>query len=312
MFEAKKVCKNPRPGGQRLFSPKHSDYQKSRKYIDPSPLAIPKWPLGRVLAKRDPQKPRGTNEQPRHEIEEATSGQSNEGMTIPRWRRELKRKRNPLKTQRQKTKDANKKKQRIQRMQAQKTNWTERRFCSKHQKQQLKNKKESLTPSNIFQEHQTKTCSVDERNPPKKPWFCERTLVQSSPKGQQNEIIVVSIVFFVKCARGAWGEEKHKMRKRRNKDNNHSSKNNQTRYTQRNRKKRGKKTTQVIKKRTHKRRKTNRRKKTTIKRCSPKKNDNWKKNNKTKCKKKKRMMKDQHKKKQTQPSKTQKKCPEPW
>ena len=30
-FEAKTVQKNPRPGGQGLFSPKHSDYEKRQK-----------------------------------------------------------------------------------------------------------------------------------------------------------------------------------------------------------------------------------------------------------------------------------------
>ena len=63
-------------------------------------------------------------------------------------------------------------------------------------------------PQNIFQEHQTKTCSVDEGNPPKKNNDYVKGHLRS-PKGKQNQILVVSIVFLFKCARGrgAWGEE---------------------------------------------------------------------------------------------------------
>ena len=55
--------------------------------------------------------------------------------------------------------------QRIQRMQAQEISWTERRLCAKHQ---TPKKKQQRLPQKIVQENETKTCSVDERNPPKK------------------------------------------------------------------------------------------------------------------------------------------------
>ena len=41
-FEAKTVHKNPRPGGQRLFSPKQPNYEKCRKIYWPFP-ACPTW-----------------------------------------------------------------------------------------------------------------------------------------------------------------------------------------------------------------------------------------------------------------------------
>ena len=80
LFEAMNRHKSPRPGGQRLLLPNHSENQN----IDPSLLAISKRPPERVPVKRQPRKLTQTNEQPRHEVEEATWGQSNEEKTTPR------------------------------------------------------------------------------------------------------------------------------------------------------------------------------------------------------------------------------------
>ena len=77
---------------------------------------------------------------------------------------------NTTQAETQKKKELEQRRQRIQRMQAQETSRTERRLCAKHQTQKNKYEatKNPLLPQKIVQEHETKTCSVDERNPPKK------------------------------------------------------------------------------------------------------------------------------------------------
>ena len=82
----------------------------------------------------------------------------------------------------------------------------------------------------------TKTCSVDKRNPPKNKInndFSQRTFSQRSPKGKQNEIVVLSMVFLFKHTWGPGEKNTQKMRKRRYKEKintNQKHKNIQTRY----------------------------------------------------------------------------------
>ena len=65
-------------GGQELFSPKHPDMKKPEKYVDPPRVGHTHTTPRKVPAKRQPKNPpTHTNEQPRHEVEETTSGQSN-------------------------------------------------------------------------------------------------------------------------------------------------------------------------------------------------------------------------------------------
>ena len=199
VFDAEKVCKNPRPGGQRLFSPQHPDYEKIEKYIDPSWLAIPKRPRQEGSRKTAAHKPTERNEQPRHEVEEAISGQSNETKTIPRWRRELKRnKTEPPKHQtsrnKQNKKSTNREDNESKECRHKSQVGPKEGSCpnTKTTKQQRRSNNESLTHLNTFQQHPTRTCSVDERHPPKKQ-NCSKDILPKLPKGKQNEILVVSI-----------------------------------------------------------------------------------------------------------------------
>ena len=48
--------------------------------------------------------------------------------------------------------------------------------------------------------------------------FAQRTFSQSSPKGKENHIVVVSLVFLFKRAWGPGEKKRQKMRRRRNKE----------------------------------------------------------------------------------------------
>ena len=74
-------------------------------------------------------------------------------------------------------------------------------------KQQIRNNKESLTPSKHIPRTSNKNMFCGRKKSTKKTMVFERTCSQRYPRGRQNEILVHSIVFPFKCARGAWGEK---------------------------------------------------------------------------------------------------------
>ena len=250
VFERKQLWINTPPRGQRLFSPKHPDYEKTRKIYWPLPVGhihTTPPPPRRVPAKRQPKNPpTHTNEQPRHEVEEATSGQSNQGKTIPRWRQELTRnKPEPIKNTTQA--ETQKKKARTKKTTNPKNASTRDKLDRKKVVCQTpntkKSNKESLTPSKDSPRTWNKNmfCGWKKSTKEKRNNDSVKGHFRKDPR-KANKMKYFSFhCFLFKCARGAGEKKKHKLRKRRNNDKNHNSKNNQTRYMQRSRKERKKK-----------------------------------------------------------------------
>ena len=80
---------------------------------------------------------------------------------------------------------------------------------------------ESLTPLNTFQQHPTRTCSVDERHPPpneKETLIFLKGHYRKAPRKANKMRYLLFPFFLFKCALGPGEKKKHKMRKRRNKE----------------------------------------------------------------------------------------------
>ena len=130
------------PEGSGYFHPKTPIMRKPEKYIDPSRLAISIRLSVMVPLKRQPKNP------PTHKRADKTVSRRNNIRTEqsrkdnPKMTRRIDKKqtrthnRNTTQAETQKKEELEQRRQRIQRMQAQETSWTERRLCAKHQTQQ--------------------------------------------------------------------------------------------------------------------------------------------------------------------------------
>ena len=127
--------------------------------------------------------------------------------------------RNTTQAETQKKEELEQRRQRIQRMQAQETSWTEKKVVCQTpntKKNKYEATKNPLLPQKIVQEHETKTCSVDERNPPQKKetmilW--KDIFAKDPPIGKQNYLFFSPVLSCSNARGGGWEKKKHKLRK---------------------------------------------------------------------------------------------------
>ena len=208
--------KNPHHRGQRLFFAQTPRLREKPKNILTYPVRHPQTTPRDGPHKKAGCDPTRRNEGPRHEVEE----------------------------------------QPIQRMQAQEKSWTERRFFSKHQNNKITtNKKQQRIPYSLkhIPSKWNKRVLVDKRNPPKINKELWKDISQRPPRGKQNEILVISIVFHFKCAQG--GEKKKLMMRKRGKRTKTTTARTIKRDTRKDEGNIEIRITHVIKRRKHKRRK---------------------------------------------------------
>ena len=246
LFDAKKVCKNPRPAGQRLFSPKHPDILTPPGWPCPNDPPPRKGPL-----KRHPQNP--------HRQQAAKRRARAINIRTEQRRKDDPQTRKIFENKESRTHDKAPHKQKHKKWEEHEQNDNESNEC-KHKrqvgpkessvpntkpkrKQQKINNKESFVPSKRIRATSNKNMfcgwkkSTKEKrnNDSVKGHLCK--VPQRQTKWNTCCLHCFPIVLSFSSARGAWEKKKHMMRKRRKKDKNHNSKNNQTRYTQRSRKK---------------------------------------------------------------------------
>ena len=152
-FQAKSVSKNPDPRGKYLFSPKQSDYEKAENILTP-----PGWPYlndpNKVNRKMKAPKPTRKNKQPRHEVEKPARPHSSEETATQDEQDKQNKKQPSAKLQRNRNTQNKKKHEhktdRISKMLAQETSWTERRLFTKHQNNDITtNKKQQRVPYSL-------------------------------------------------------------------------------------------------------------------------------------------------------------------
>ena len=170
ILKQKTFAKTLALGARACFHPNTPTTRKTENHIDPSHTQMTPR---KGSHKNAAQKPTQTNEQPTHEVEEATWGQSNEEKTIPRWRRVFQRNKaeppkEPTCRKTQNKKSTNREDNEFKECREKRqVGLKEGSFPNtKTTKQQQRSNNESLTPLNHLQQHSTITCSVDERHPP--------------------------------------------------------------------------------------------------------------------------------------------------
>ena len=156
-------------------------------------------------------KPRRTNNQPRHKGKKPARPHSSEVTPTQDEEDKQKQKKKPLQNSKeaeapkiQKTRTQNRTNPKNARN---KTQVGEKEGSSPNTK--TTNKQQERVPY-IFQLYLTNTCTVNNKKSSKKKTnnnFAQKTFSQSSPKGKENHIVVVSLVPF-QAHLGPWGEEK--------------------------------------------------------------------------------------------------------
>ena len=177
-FQRKQGRKKGRPGGQQLFSPKHPDYEKTRKIYWPLPVGHTHTTFRDGSPEKAAQENTHTHTQTssqdmkwRSKIRTEQSRKENPKMTTSIERKQTRTQHTKHQTNRRITKKNSKTEDKTSKQCRHKRQVGPKEGCvpnTKHNKNKYETTKNPLLPRKIVQEHETKTCSVDERNPPEK------------------------------------------------------------------------------------------------------------------------------------------------